>query len=248
MTSQIKIEHKPWETKYFGLDVYGLYLDIDGGEYEKRFSDTRALVNNIRTENPRYEFCLINSDEVPVIAALENIGFKYLVATVELDANIYPGIEVQYIKYPSISKVNPGEVSILKDIAHTSFTTGRLHAEYPRVDMNAMHSEWIENCCKGTQAEEVFVSHDIDGVPTGFIAVKHSGTVGDIVLIAIDKKYRRFGFGSMLLIEAMRWANELNLNKMIVRTELTNIAAVRLYECGGFRFTGGGIYLGRWVE
>lgn len=247
MTSKIMIDFKPWETKYFGLKVYNIDYLIDDGDYKTRFEDTIKLTSKTNYEK-RYEYCLINSSDIPVINALESMGFKYLVATVELESYVHPDIESTYMRSPDVSIVRDDEISKLEEIAHTSFSTGRLYAEYPRVDMNAMHSEWIRNCCTGTQAEKVFVSHDIDGSPTGFIAIKHNGNIGDIVLIAVDKNSRRFGYGSSLLYETMNWANELKLERVIVRTELTNIAAVKLYESYKFRFTGGGIYLGRWIE
>ena len=53
-------------------------------------------------------------------------------------------------------------------------------------------------------------------------------------MLAVDPSCRRFGLGRKLVhrnIEAMR---ELGADEIILETEITNIAALRLYDSFGF--------------
>jgi len=222
------LESKSWEEKYFGVKVYNLHIGHP--------------INNLLLPEKSYVYSLINSDNLPTIQFLEKEGFRYLVATVELDTKV--NSRTEYLS--NIFPVDPGEIKQLKSIAKSSFTHGRLRAEFPKVNSDEMHSEWIENCSKKIVADEVFVSHNYD-IPTGFIAVKNKDGAGDIVLIAVNKDNRGSGIGTNLVQRSLFWARDLGLNKMTVRTELPNVAAIRMYESCGFKFSSGGIYLGKWT-
>jgi ribosomal protein S18 acetylase RimI-like enzyme len=101
----------------------------------------------------------------------------------------------------------------------------------------------------GQQADVTFVARR-GGEAIGFLGAKLQQTdelnFGVIVLTAVAEKDRGRGVGGALVRTACAWARERSATSMIVRTEVPNTTAVRLYERHGFTAASSGIYLARW--
>lgn len=245
--STLNFEEKSWEEKYFKCPVYNINLDIDDGNYEKRYRDTYSLILYWEDTIPKgkhYEYALVDARDIPVINGLEMLEFRQLVTTVELETHLAWFLPNPAIPIRSFEK---DDIPELERISGESFIYGRLPAESHNIDSYAMHAEWIRNCCTGYLADNVLVSYSITGKPTGFIALKIEDNICDIVLIAVDSEARGIGIGTALLREGCNWAIKNKAEIMRLRTELPSIAALRLYEKNGFLITKGGVYLGRWV-
>ena len=50
-------------------------------------------------------------------------------------------------------------------------------------------------------------------------------------MLAVDKEYRRLGLGRKLVKKTIEAMKELGANEIMLETEETNLAALRLYEC-----------------
>lgn len=53
-------------------------------------------------------------------------------------------------------------------------------------------------------------------------------------MLAVDPKYRRFGLGRKLVIKTIESMRASGADEVILETEITNTAALRLYENIGF--------------
>ncbi|KAG9412426.1 N-alpha-acetyltransferase 30 [Aphanomyces cochlioides] len=58
--------------------------------------------------------------------------------------------------------------------------------------------------------------------------------VGYIAMLAVEKKFRKHGIGSSLVKKAIDQMIQLECDEVVLETEVTNIAAIRLYENLGF--------------
>jgi ribosomal protein S18 acetylase RimI-like enzyme len=151
-----------------------------------------------------------------------------------------------------ISAVEPGDIDQAENIAATAFLWGRFIAD-PMIPAGAaerVHRTWARNCCLGTHAKHVLVARKHNEV-LGFIALKFQMAgdveVGSIELIAISETSRGIGIGRALVQAGCNWLSG-TVKYIVVRTELPNIPALRLYEALGFRVLNGSLYLSRWAD
>lgn len=57
---------------------------------------------------------------------------------------------------------------------------------------------------------------------------------GYIAMLVVKREYRKLKIGSQLVVMAVRAMKELNADEIILETEVTNKAALKLYENLGF--------------
>ncbi len=152
----------------------------------------------------------------------------------------------------SISALRPKDIERIERIAATAFQWGRFSAD-PLVPVGAaekIHRTWARNCCLGTHAKHVLVARKGSEV-LGFIAMKflQAGAieVGSIELIATSEASRGMGIGRALVQAGCNWLSS-SVDHVVVRTELPNVAALRMYEALGFRVLNGSLYLSRWLD
>jgi len=57
---------------------------------------------------------------------------------------------------------------------------------------------------------------------------------GYIAMLAVDPNHRRLGLGRTLVVRTMDLMKEKGVEEIVLETEITNIAALKLYESFGF--------------
>ncbi|ETV95485.1 hypothetical protein H310_10956 [Aphanomyces invadans] len=57
---------------------------------------------------------------------------------------------------------------------------------------------------------------------------------GYIAMLAVDKAFRKHGIGSSLVKKAIDQMIQLECDEVVLETEITNVAAIRLYQNLGF--------------
>jgi ribosomal protein S18 acetylase RimI-like enzyme len=149
-----------------------------------------------------------------------------------------------------LSDVRQEEIDQVARISATAFRHGRftVDSRIPREASERLHGNWARNCCSGSHARRVLVARDSHEV-LGFIALKFQKVlgvqVGSIELIAISEASRGRGLGGILVRAGCEWLSRFTKH-IIVRTELPNTSALRMYEAQGFRVLSGSVYLSRW--
>ena len=182
--------------------------------------------------------------------ALEDHGFRVVVP---MKVTLGRSLEKAKLALPAgtkISALHPEDIDQIERIAATAFLWGRFSAD-PLVPAGAaekIHRTWARNCCLGTHAKHVLVARKGREV-LGFIAMKYLAAgaveVGSIELIATSETSRGMGIGRALVQAGCNWLSS-SVHDVVVRTELPNVAALRMYEAQGFRVLNGSLYLSRW--
>ncbi len=85
----------------------------------------------------------------------------------------------------------------------------------------------------------VFVADAGDGRLAGFIAVERRliieyGERAEIAALVVDAQIRRGGVGRALVAEAERWAADLGLHDMVVRSNAVRAESHPFYESQGY--------------
>jgi dTDP-4-amino-4,6-dideoxy-D-galactose acyltransferase len=126
----------------------------------------------------------------------------------------------------------------IEAIAARCFTYSRFHLDpaIGRERANEIKRQWAGNACRG-RARAVYVARE-QGKVAGFLAVLVDDTAGKkdaiIDLVGVETTYQGRGAGlamSNMFVE--QWRNRAS--RLRVGTQISNIAALRLYESIGFR-------------
>jgi dTDP-4-amino-4,6-dideoxy-D-galactose acyltransferase len=122
----------------------------------------------------------------------------------------------------------------LRDLAAKVFVQSRFGVDpfFSSAQVESFHAQWVTNLHNGL-AQSVFVSEH-QGEVTGFVSCSLQGSQGRIPLIGVDGTYRRAGTGSALVGAAVTWLRAEGATEIRVKTQATNVPAVRLYERNGF--------------
>lgn len=246
-------EHKDWETAFFGCPVVQLSLFVGAAGCEERQLVAATLLSRWMGARPmirEYVTIRVPAEDVPLLHVLEQQGFSVLVPMVTLESRTSGAAGGIPVSEVTLAPVEPQDVPALAEIARRAFVYGRFWVE-PRLSRDAageMYATWIRNCCNRSLADEVFVAR-VAGRLVGFIAVRcrryGSFQVGEINLIAVTPTMRGHGIGPALVEAGRRWARA-QVKDMIVRTELPNVSAIRMYEKCGFRVGAGSLYYRLW--
>jgi ribosomal protein S18 acetylase RimI-like enzyme len=248
------LEEKTWDSEMLSVQVRNLTLLATAPDRESR----KAIASRLATHFLKHYadtlgdciFARIPSDDAPLLATLEDIGFHVLVPMVTLgkdeSGDSAPGMPVGI----DLGDIKREEVDQVARISATAFRYGRftIDSRIPTEASERLHGAWARNCCLGSHANRVLVARDNHKV-LGFIALKFQKVrgvqVGSIELIAVSEASRGRGLGGILLRAGCEWLSRFT-KQIIVRTELPNTSALRMYEAQGFRVLSGSVYLSRW--
>jgi dTDP-4-amino-4,6-dideoxy-D-galactose acyltransferase len=98
----------------------------------------------------------------------------------------------------------------------------------------AVYEKWLENSINRTIAKEVLVIEENHKI-IGFVTLGEKNGRGDIGLIAVDKNHRGKNLATQLVRAAQLWCQQQGYTQAQVVTQLTNVAACKLYEKNGYQ-------------
>src|SRR5579862_4667881 len=236
------LEEKPWDSIMLSVATRNLVLLVSHSTRRARSEIASRLLErsfDADSGNPAgLVTARIPADDTALLHALEDQGFRVVVPMVTLGRTL----ENAKLVLPAgngISALQPEDIEQIEKIGATAFLWGRFSAD-PLVPAGAaekVHRTWARNCCLGTHAKHALVARNGAEV-LGFIALKflQAGEieVGSIELIAISEASRGKGIGRALVEAGCNWLSA-SRDYVVVRTELPNVSALRMYEALGFR-------------
>ena len=108
-----------------------------------------------------------------------------------------------------------------------------------RIDRMAFGDEWMmdqqtfREALNATRRARIFVSHD-DGKLTGFVIAGITDSYGFIQRLAVHPDFQRHGVASSLVQNSLSWIHSRGCSSTVVNTEVSNAAALSIYEKNGF--------------
>jgi ribosomal protein S18 acetylase RimI-like enzyme len=122
------------------------------------------------------------------------------------------------------------------EIGYSIMKVPSTHKKYGKDDID--YTTYIDNL------DKVIYLGYVDGQIAGQIILrKNWNRYAYIEDIAVDVKFRRQGIGKGLILEAKRWAQELNLAGIMLETQNNNVIACKFYESCDFQLRGFDTYL-----
>jgi ribosomal-protein-alanine N-acetyltransferase len=108
-----------------------------------------------------------------------------------------------------------------------------------RIDRVAFGDEWMmdqqtfREALNATRRARIFVSHD-DGKLTGFVIAGITDSYGFIQRLAVHPDFQRHGVAGSLVQNSLSWIHSRGCSSTVVNTEVSNAAALSIYEKNGF--------------
>lgn len=144
-----------------------------------------------------------------------------------------------YIKKKNITyKVNLTKKEKIKivNIAYKNFKYSRFHLDerLPFEKSNLIKKRTLQNYFLGLRGDKLIVQLNRKEVSGFCLLIFKSSKIAIIDLICVDKNFLKKGFASDLLLYTVNYLKKLKKEKIIVGTQESNLAAIRLYNAAKF--------------
>jgi GNAT superfamily N-acetyltransferase len=234
-----------FDSQLYGMKMAKFGWILAAGNTTRRRVVKRRLVDTAVREATRFGYqhlaARVPAIEHDSVHALESAGFRSMDVQVTLAADRPPSAPPVMCRGVTISPFVSSDLPQLLDFSTEAYGESRLFVDpdLPRASTQRLYRQWVENDCQ-CRAHAVFVAR-MDGVPVGYVTCllhdPHPGFgiagCGDIDLIAVIPIARGRGVGLALVQTALAWF-AMRTNRVIVKTQVTNYAAIALYQRAGF--------------
>lgn len=129
--------------------------------------------------------------------------------------------------------------TVTKDLLALTLQSGRysrfnIDPNFKRHEFKKLYAVWIRNSVQHKAAFEVLIYKEPTKQMKGMVTLDGKGSIGNIGLLAVDKKNRGQSIGTTLVITALRNFKAHGFKNVHVTTQKSNITACRFYEKLGF--------------
>jgi GNAT superfamily N-acetyltransferase len=191
--------------------------------------------------------------DLALVHELGRTGFELMDTLVYYarDLNEIPGELLR--ENLQIRPVRPAEADIVRELAAEVFRGYQGHYQadkrLDRKQCDQVYESWAyRSCILREVADEVLVA-DLAGTLQGFITLKKNNHAeGECGLIGVGPTARGLGIAQALMSRALAWCRGQGLQKMLISTQIHNIASQRVWIRLGFKPSHAFYTLHKWYE
>ncbi len=245
------VQRLGWDSDFWGVEAARVHarttdeLHLAAAECEARGVDWASL--------------LVPSEDVGLLTAAVRDGYdivdiRYCMSCSVADRR---GVNQEGAHQRSLDRrgaddesvARPEEIDVLSSIARTSLRRSRFFSDrrLPDERCEFFYETWLRNSMGGPMADATLVERGPEG-PDGFITVRLDArsASASLPLVAVKPLRQGLGVGRRLLSVTLDWIAAQGANDVSVITQLSNLAAIRLYQSGGFTLQESAVWLHRW--
>lgn len=233
--------------------------DIDSQRFGMKVVITKsASMNDLNTLNT---FCIENdvqlsivrilSSELAVVQKMEKDGYRLMDTLVYYAFKFAKKSIPELVSNYHLRPVNHDDVEAVSEIATASFEGyyGHYHADpnLPDVKCDEVYIDWAKKSVTSRDiADEVLVVEN-DNRLDAFATLRMNNKLeGEGVLFGVAPHAQGQGMYRSMMIEGMRWCKEQGAERMIVSTQITNIAVQKVWARLGFEMDHSYYTLHKW--
>ncbi|MBL7056457.1 GNAT family N-acetyltransferase [Candidatus Woesearchaeota archaeon] len=225
--NKAKIDSKnlEFESEILGIDIVSI-KNVTKHNIDKVVKECKRRREDYITSNVRI-------DNTDLIRDMLVSGFNIYGFSVILKTDIKKSNKIS----KKVRLYAEKDLTFLKRMSRGAFKNVHWYANknLKKSDIDKIYVKWIENSCKG-RADFVLV-YEEKGEVRGYISCRTTKTSGIIDLFAVKSVSRGSGIGSELIKSALYHFKKKGKNKVEVKTELWNTAALNLYIRNNFRIS-----------
>ena len=175
------------------------------------------------------------------VHALERSGFLLM------DTLVYWQRDLRETPLPeaggeaAIRPARPDEAAQVAALARDAFRGyfGHYHADarLDRAAADETYASWAERSVRGEAADAALVA-EWGGALAGLITLRmNDADEGEGILFAVSPGMQRRGISRALMAGALAWCVEQGASRMIISTQLVNVASQKAWARAGFEFS-----------
>ena len=231
-----------WDSSFFGFRIgqaAGETLSPSGGQTILEWSQANSV---------RCLYFLADANSAETADVAHRLDFKFIDVRIQL--SLGTGVaNMSKVQEFELRTARAPDISALQAIARDAHQDSRFFFDtnFPRTRAEDLFATWIAADCSG-RADKVLVAERKRYGPVGYITCNLSkgSNTGRIGLVGIASEFRGRGAGSMLISRALQWFSSAGATKVVVVTQMRNVAAQRLYQAAGFRTESARVWYHRW--
>ena len=221
MTMIATLSKLDWDSQFFAKKIGALVLSGS----QKIDVDIFSRFDLIQAKVPASDYSVIDS--------LAGLGFSLAESEADFCLTL-----CQTERQLGIRLARVKQIPILRSIAAPLFKLSRYRAPWFSLSQNqAFYSQWVENAVLDKFDNLCLVSSAADGQVQGFVTLRRQNGYGRIGLLGVAPNAQGNGCGWQLLAAAADWARSQGYAELRVATQLSNLAAMRLYQRAGAKVT-----------
>ena len=177
--------------------------------------------------------------DLPSARAMERAGFELMDTLVYYARSLKDAALVTDTGTTPIRELRAGEDAAVRDVATKAFRgyLGHYHSD-PKLDpaqCDAVYIDWAtRSCLDKTVADGVLVA-EVDSAIAAFATLRFNTLAeGEGVLFGVAPEAQGRGIYRSLMVQAMRWFERQERTKMVVSTQITNVAVQKVWSRLGF--------------
>lgn len=186
------------------------------------------------------------------VHALERAGFLLM------DTLVYWARDLRKTPLPfsdsdaTICPARADEAEQVAALARAAFRGyfGHYHADerLDRAAADETYASWAERSVRGEAADAVLVA-ELDGALAGLITLRmNDADEGEGILFAVSPTMQRRGISRALMAGALAWCAEQGASRMVISTQLMNVASQKAWARTGFEFSHAYYTFHGWLE
>jgi GNAT superfamily N-acetyltransferase len=191
-----------------------------------------------REEDVRFLIARCSTRDLPAAQAMERSGFEIMDTLVYYALSLDGTLPGDTGSTP-IRELRVGEESLVREVAGKAFQgyLGHYHAD-PRLDRrqcDEAYVDWAHQSCLSKEVADAVLVADLDGAIAGFATLRcNSEAEGEGVLFGVAPEAQGRGIYRSLMVNAMKWCQAQGRQRMVVSTQITNIAVQKVWSRLGF--------------
>lgn len=203
-------------------------------------SDLSAVDAFCKAHNVKLLIARVGVQHLDAVQQMEADGFRLM------DTLVYYAFKYNHNEIPmtrgrhSLRAIKPEEADRAAEIARQSFEGyfGHYHAD-PRLDnevCDAIYTDWANRSARGELADFVFGAY-LDDHLMSFATMRLSESdEGEGVLFAVAPEAQGQGIYQAMMVHGLRWVRGQGGQRMVVSTQITNVAVQKVWARVGFEF------------
>lgn len=215
--------------------------------------DISAVQTFCREHDITFVHLRVPVTELKAVQMLEADGYRLM------DTLVYHAFKYKRSPIPDDTAQNPirsfvdSDADAVTEIAHAMFQGyfGHYHAD-PRLDnadCDAVYVDWATRSVQlRSLADEILVVEDSEGV-NAFVTLRmNTPEEGECVLGGVIPRAQGQGIYQSMIIKGMHWVQAQGAKRMVVSTQITNVAVQKVWARLGFEMHYAYYTLHKWYD
>lgn len=235
----------PWDTDHFGHRIGRANV----GRMDKDlYVQIKASCEDL---DLACLYFLADAADQASILELQRRRFIFVDIRTTLEQKITGSLERPCTSGVTVRSSSVDDLERLTAIAHDNFTSTRFFAD-PFLDnekASRLYQIWLSKSVATDYADRVIVA-EIDRKGIGFVTchLNRELNEGNIGLVALAKSAQGKGLSRTMILHALEWFRDQQINSVNVVTQGHNVAAQRIYQRCGFVTRSTEVWFHKWFR